>query len=100
MVDSLHWPAAAGEVARLHPWVLVVSEYLDLAYLLRQAGVPALTARSVPEALQCLEHWTPRRVVLDPTLPDWHRVLAHVSALPETVPVELYDQVLDRLLAS
>lgn len=84
----------------MRPWVLVVSEYLDLAYLLRQAGVPALTARTSAEALQYLENWTPNRVIVDPTVTGWLKVLANLTGLPQTVPVEMCDQVLDRLLAS
>lgn len=43
----------------------MLSEYLDLPFLLRTAGEPVVSARSAREALACLDRWCPERIIVD-----------------------------------
>lgn len=80
----------------MQPWTLVLSEYLDLAYLLRRSGIPALTARNAEEALTYLQNWLPQRLVLDPAVAEWQRVAEAVSG--RGVQIEMVGPVLRDLL--
>lgn len=60
------------------PWTFVLSEYLDLPFLLRTAGEQVVAARSAREALACLDRWYPERIIVDQTCRDADEVLQFV----------------------
>lgn len=82
------------------PWTFVVSEYLDLPFLMRTAGVPVISARSAREALESLRHCQPPRVVVDPGCYGIDGVLAFLRERYPNTAVEFADPVVDLLLAS
>jgi|GEM_PF-3035956 len=87
-------------VSKVRPWTIVLSEYLDLPFLMRKAGVPVVSVRSAREALECLRFCCPSRVVIDMECHRSHQVLIYVQDRYPGVPVEAGDQVVSRLLAS
>ncbi len=87
-------------MTRPQPWTFVLSEYLDLAFVLRRAGVLVVNARSKTEALNCLAHYQPVRIVVDQACEGAQHVLAFARERYPEVPVEVQDQAIDRILAA
>lgn len=87
-------------VTYLRPWTLVVSEYLDLSFVLRKAGESVVPARSASEAIDCLRHWCPSRIVVDTDCFGAEQVIAFAQQYCPQSTVEQHDQVISRMLVS
>lgn len=87
-------------MTQLRPWTFVLSEYLDLPFLLRSAGQAVVAVRSAREALEYLEVCCPRHIVVDTDSFDADNVIAFARAhCPESI-IEFHDSVIGELLAS
>lgn len=78
----------------------MLSEYLDLAFLLRSAGELVVNARSVTEALHCLTYYRPRRIVIDMGCYGAQHVLKYAQENYPEIRIEIQEQVIDNLLAA
>lgn len=78
---------------------MVLSEYLDLPVILRDAGEPVVSVRSALEALECLENWAPARLVVDPEVAGYDQVVHMVRTYFPEVRIEYYAEVVERVLA-
>lgn len=83
----------------MHRWTMVLSEYLDLPVVLREAGEPVVSVRSAIEALECLENWAPARLVVDHTVSGCDQVIHMVRTYLPDVRVEFLEDVIDQMLA-
>ncbi len=82
------------------PWTFVLSEYLDLTFVLRRAGERVVSARSAEEAFACLSHWRPARIVVDMNCYMATDVWAYAQNRYPDVRLEVPDQTISRLPAS
>jgi hypothetical protein len=87
-------------VTNVRPWTFVLSEYLDLPFLLRASGEDVVSVRSAREALDCLDHWCPTRIIIDAGCEGAEQVLAYARRFCPSARVEMQEQVITRLLAS
>ncbi|MDF2627910.1 MAG: hypothetical protein K0R39_1741 [Symbiobacteriaceae bacterium] len=82
------------------PWTFVLSEYLDLPFLLRSSGRDVVAVRSAREALEYLLVCCPRFIVIDT---DTHEATAVIDFVRIHCPeseIEYHDSVINQLLAS
>lgn len=82
------------------PWTFVVSEYLDLPFLLRKAGELVVSVRSAREAMDCLDSWHPARIIIDAECTGADEVLQYARRVYPDSRIELQDQVINQMLAS
>lgn len=82
------------------PWTFILSEYLDLTFVLRSAGELVVSARSAQEALECLSHWRPRRIIVDMNCYGAREVWAYAQKRYPEVRLEVPDQTISQLLVS
>ncbi len=87
-------------VTKLRPWTLVLSEYLDLPFLLRASGEAVVAVRSAKEALDYLTFTCPSRIVVDDACYDAARVVAFAGTHCRHSQLEEAEQVVTRLLAA
>lgn len=87
-------------MTNLRPWTLVLSEYLDLPFVLRKTGESVIAARSAAEALECLRHWCPSRIIIDMNCYAAEDVLAYAHRHCDCSIIERHEQVIRNLLAS
>jgi hypothetical protein len=85
-------------VTKLRPWTLVLSEYLDLPFLLRASGEAVVAVRSAREALDYLTFTCPSRIVVDLACYDAGRVTAFAGTHCRHALLEEAEQVITRLL--
>jgi hypothetical protein len=86
-------------VTKLLPWTFVLSEYLDLSYLLRHAGEQVVAARSAKEALEWLGRCSPRRIVVDSDCKGAEQVMAFARRHCPGSRIEAHEAVVNQLLA-
>lgn len=87
-------------MTHLRPWTFVLSEYLDLPFLLRSSGRAVVAVRSAREALEYLANCCPRHIIVDTDSHEADLVIAFArSHCPESV-IEFHDSVIGQLLAS
>lgn len=89
-----------GSLTRPQPWTFVLSEYLDLAFVLRRMGELVVNARSATEALHCLNHYQPVKVIVDRNCHGAAHVIAYVQERHPNTRIEVHEQVIDRILAA
>lgn len=82
------------------PWAFVLSEYLDLPFVLRTSGQIIVSARSAREAMDCLGHWCPSRIIIDMGCVGASQVISYARKWCPNVPIIPHDQVINELLAS
>jgi hypothetical protein len=87
-------------VTTLRPWTLVLSEYLDLPFLLRARGESVVAVRSAREALDYLTHSSPSAIIVDAACYDSDRVVAFARSHCRHSRVEESEDVITRLLAA
>lgn len=87
-------------VTNARPWTFVISEYLDLPFMLRAGGHEVVSVRSAREALDCLTHWSPSRIIVDTQCHDADRVLAYARQFCPSARIEVQMQVINGMLAS
>jgi len=93
--------AQGGEtVTQLRPWTFVLSEYLDLPFLLRSAGRAVVAVRSAREAMDYLKVCCPRHIVVDTDSHDAAQVIEFVRVHCPDSLVECHEAVISELLAS
>lgn len=85
-------------VTKLRPWTFVLSEYLDLSYLLRQTGEPVVAVRSAREALEWLGRCCPSRIVVDPDCLGAEQVLAYARTHCAGARIEHHESAISRAL--
>jgi len=106
--ERFHWSSPSHlngssggvTVASKQPWTLVLSEYLDLPFLLRTLGKPVVSARSYREALACLQVCSPTELIVDAGTYGADEVVSYARRYCTETRLEFDDAVIDRLLAS
>lgn len=78
----------------------MLSEYLDLAFVLRSTGELVVNVRSATEALHCLSYYRPGRIVIDLSCYGAEHVVSYTHEQYPDLPVEVQEQVIDRILAA
>ncbi|HWI66404.1 MAG TPA: hypothetical protein VNT75_31630 [Symbiobacteriaceae bacterium] len=87
-------------MTQLRPWTFVLSEYLDLPFLLRGAGRAVVAVRSAQEALEYLQVCCPLHIVVDTDSHGADEVVAFaLEHCPES-QLEFHEAVIGELLAS
>lgn len=83
----------------LRPWTFVLSEYLDLPFMLRAQGEQVVSVRSAREALEYLSLCCPTRIVVDTDTFGADHVLRFAQQRCAGSRIEGHEQVISRLLA-
>lgn len=87
-------------VIQQRPWTFVLSEYLDLSFLLRSSGRDVVAVRSAREALEYLLVCSPRYIVIDTDTHDAGSVIEFARLhCPQSI-IEYHESVINQLLAS
>lgn len=84
----------------MRPWTFVLSEYLDLPFLLRAAGLPVVAVRSAQEAMEYLRLCCPRHIVVDTDSPDADQVLTFAQRHCPHSTIDVHETVIAQVLAS
>jgi hypothetical protein len=87
-------------VTQLRPWTFVLSEYLDLPFLLRATGLPVVAVRSAREAVEYLRLCCPRHIVVDTDSADADQVIAFARHHCPQSTIDLHETVIAELLVS
>lgn len=82
------------------PWTFVLSEYLDLSFLLRSSGRDVVAVRSAREALEYLLVCCPRYIVIDTDTHDAASVIEFARKHCPRSEIEYHESVINQLLAS
>lgn len=83
----------------VRPWTIVVSEYLDLSFVLRNAGRLVVACRSAREALGCLGHYCPECVVVDTECHGADAVLQFAREHCGGARIQLHEDAVEAVLA-
>jgi hypothetical protein len=86
-------------VSYVRTWTFVVSEYLDLPFVLRHAGQPVVSARSAEEALDVLRHCKPARIIVDECCLGADSVVSYALSMYPSAAIEYQHDVIQTLLA-
>jgi len=87
-------------VTTLRPWTFVLSEYLDLPFVMRSAGTAVVAVRSAREALEYLTVCCPRHIVIDTDSYGAGQVLEFARAHCPDSLIECHEAVISDLLVS
>ena len=85
-------------MASIRPWTFVVSEYLDVPFLLRKAGNLVISARTAEEALAYLRNSSPGHIVVDPSCMGAEAIHTFAARHCPHAVVQSQDDVIAQLL--
>lgn len=82
------------------PWTFVLSEYLDLSFLLRSSGRDVVAVRSAREALEYLSVCCPLQIVIDTGTHNAAAVVEFARIHCPASSIEYHETVINQLFAS